>query len=71
MKTKILASACALAACLFSGCQHNYQFNVPPARSNASVSPATPAAGQKVANAPDADPASCCVDPNSAGQKKS
>jgi hypothetical protein len=73
MKAKLLAPVCALAALLCSGCQHNYQFDTRPANSTAvSLAPDSPE-GVKVVNAPnsDADPASCCVDPNSPEKKKS
>jgi hypothetical protein len=73
MKAKLLAPVCALVAFLFAGCQHNYQFDTHPANSTAASPSPGSFAGLKVANAPnaDADPASCCVDPASPGQKKS
>jgi hypothetical protein len=69
MKAKLLV----LAALLCSGCQHNYQFDTHPANSTAASPSPSSSVGLKVVGVPnaDADPASCCVDPNSPEKKKS
>jgi hypothetical protein len=73
MKAKLLVPVGALAALVLSGCQHNYQFDTRPANATAASPAPSLSAGLKVVNAPnsDADPASCCVDPNSPEKKKS